>query len=281
MIEVTSIKQLRETIEQWKREGKQIGFVPTMGYLHEGHLALLQEAKKENDVVVLSIFVNPLQFGPTEDFETYPRDYKRDRKLAESVSCDMIFTPTVSEMYPEKASIELKVTQGTHVLCGKSRPGHFDGVVTVVSKLFHFVEPHRAYFGMKDAQQVAIIEMLVRDLNFPAQIRRIPTVREIDGLAKSSRNVRLQGDERIQAPRIFEALQLAKQLIESGERNQTYIIAEITEMIHKHIKAEIDYVEILTYPGLEKKEFTSGTFIVAIAVRFQQVRLIDNLLVHL
>ncbi len=208
---VTTIQALAKEIQAAKQSQKTIGLVPTMGYLHEGHLTLAQTARAENDVVVMSIFVNPTQFGPNEDFESYPRDLPRDTALAESVGVDIVFAPNVEEMYPpQDGGIRLHAGEQATILCGASRPGHFDGVLQVVSKLFHLTMPNRAYFGQKDAQQVAIIATMVRDFNFPLEIRVVPIVREEDGLAKSSRNVYLSGSERQEAPAINEALQLAR-----------------------------------------------------------------------
>jgi pantoate--beta-alanine ligase len=277
MIVVTNIHDMQQKMNQFRLQGKTIGFVPTMGYLHEGHVALLNEARKQNDIVVLSIFVNPLQFGPNEDFDRYPRDIKRDETIAKEAGVDVLFYPDVAEMYPRPLSIKTVVTERVDVLCGKSRPGHFDGVVTVLMKLFNIVMPHRAYFGMKDAQQVAVVDGLIRDFNFPIELIPVPTVREEDGLAKSSRNVYLSEEERKKAPALYEALQKAKAAVEEGERSPVVIRNLVIDYIKTHTHAEIDYVEIYSYPELKPMQVLSGKVIIAVAVRFTNARLIDNI----
>ena len=273
---ITTIKEMQSEIIEQKMNQKSIGFVPTMGFLHEGHLTLLRKAREENDIVVLSIFVNPLQFGPTEDFSTYPRDIERDQALAESVAVDYLFFPAVTEMYPSPSSVRVMVQERTDVLCGKSRPGHFDGVATVLTKLFNIVMPTRAYFGNKDAQQVAVVDGLIQDFNFPIELVAVEVVREEDGLAKSSRNVNLTAVERSQAKVLYVSLTEAKRAIDQGERNVAKLKALITEIIDQESAAKIDYVEILSYPRLMPIEALEGTFIMAIAVKFSKVRLIDN-----
>lgn len=203
---VTHIHELKELIKLHQEKQHSIGFVPTMGFLHEGHLTLAKEARDQNDIVVMSIFVNPLQFGPNEDFESYPRDMERDQHLAEEAGVDILFTPDVKEMYPNEPSITMTVQKRTDVLCGKKRPGHFDGVVTVLTKLFHLVAPTNVYFGLKDAQQVAVIDAMIKDFFFDLHLVSVPTVREEDGLAKSSRNVYLSDKERQEAPALYRAL---------------------------------------------------------------------------
>ncbi|MBA2870206.1 pantoate--beta-alanine ligase [Anoxybacillus calidus] len=277
MIVVTNIHDMQQKMNQFRLQGKTIGFVPTMGYLHEGHVALLNEAREQNDIVVLSIFVNPLQFGPNEDFDRYPRDIKRDETIAKEAGVDVLFYPDVAEMYPRPLSIKTVVTERVDVLCGKSRPGHFDGVVTVLMKLFNIVMPHRAYFGMKDAQQVAVVDGLIRDFNFPIELIPVPTVREEDGLAKSSRNVYLSEEERKKAPALYEALQKAKAAVEEGERSPVVIRNLVIDYIKTHTHAEIDYVEIYSYPELKPIQVLSGKVIIAVAVRFTNARLIDNI----
>jgi pantoate--beta-alanine ligase len=277
MIVVTNIHDMQQKMNQFRLQGKTIGFVPTMGYLHEGHVALLNEARKQNDIVVLSIFVNPLQFGPNEDFDRYPRDIKRDETIAKEAGVDVLFYPDVAEMYPRPLSIKTVVTERVDVLCGKSRPGHFDGVVTVLMKLFNIVMPHRAYFGMKDAQQVAVVDGLIRDFNFPIELIPVPTVREEDGLAKSSRNVYLSEEERKKAPALYAALQKAKAAVEEGERSPGVIQNLVIDYIQTHTHAEIDYVEIYSYPELKPIQVLSGKVIIAVAVRFTNARLIDNI----
>jgi len=278
---ITSIKDMQAEIMNQKGSGKSIGFVPTMGYLHEGHLTLISQARKENDIVVLSIFVNPLQFGPSEDFSTYPRDFERDRALAEAEKVDYVFYPSVEEMYPHVPSVKAVVQERTGVLCGESRPGHFDGVATVLTKLFNIMTPTRAYFGKKDAQQVAIIDGLISDFNFPIELIAVDIVREADGLAKSSRNVNLLPDERQQAAVLYRSLQAAKKAIDQGERNPEGLMNMIKEMITCGSKGRIDYVEILSYPQLKSLEKLDGTIIIALAVKFSKVRLIDNFIIHI
>ncbi|MGG3562577.1 pantoate--beta-alanine ligase [Neobacillus rhizosphaerae] len=278
---ITTIKDMQAEIMNQKALAKSIGFVPTMGFLHEGHLTLIKQARQENDIVVLSIFVNPLQFGPKEDFSSYPRDFERDRALAECEQVDFLFYPSVEEMYPSASSVKVVVQERTDVLCGKSRPGHFDGVATVLTKLFHIVMPTRAYFGIKDAQQVAVVEGLITDFNFPVELIAVDIVREEDGLAKSSRNVNLFPEERQQAPVLYKSLLAAKKAIETGECNSEKLIKQITEMIISESSGLIDYVEILSYPQLKPLEKLEGTIIVALAVKFSKVRLIDNSIIHI
>ncbi|OZM57298.1 pantoate--beta-alanine ligase [Lottiidibacillus patelloidae] len=273
--------EMQSFMTQLKYSEKSIGFVPTMGYLHEGHLSLLQRAKAENDIVVLSIFVNPLQFGANEDLSTYPRDFNRDEKLAQEAGVDIIFYPSVEEMYPKSSSIELNVTKRVNVLCGKSRPGHFNGVVTVLTKLFNLVLPTRAYFGMKDAQQVAVVEGLVEDFNFPIEIVRCPIIRESDGLAKSSRNVHLTVSEREEAVIIYKSLMDGKIALEDKKMDIEQVKLQITNTITKNSSGTIDYVEILSYPMLETVQNVKETMIIAVAVRFSKVRLIDNMLINI
>ena len=269
---VNSIGELKIWVRESKGSGKTIGLVPTMGFLHEGHLSLIQKAKAENDKVLVSIFVNPAQFGPNEDFDRYPRDFDRDRKLAELAGADLIFAPDSSEVYPRDSSITIRAGAMGEVLCGAKRPGHFDGVLKVVVKLFHMAEPDRAYFGQKDAQQLAIIESLVEDFNFPMEIRRGETIREDDGLAKSSRNVYLSEKERLEAPMIKKALDLGKKLVLSQENP----IPQMTELLRKHTSGRIDYIELLSYPTLQR-EITEDA-ILAVAIQFEGARLIDNLI---
>lgn len=274
----TKINELKSEIQKNKAEGKTVGFVPTMGYLHEGHASLMDHARKENDIVVLSIFVNPLQFGPKEDLASYPRDFERDQQVAANHKVDYIFHPSVEEMYPKEPSVVVTVKDRTDVLCGKSRPGHFDGVATVLTKLFHIVSPDKVYFGMKDAQQVAVIDGLVNDFNFPLEIVPVPTVREEDGLAKSSRNVNLLPDERNQAPAIYQGLQQAQEAISNGEKDPQKLVELITKHIEQKTDGSIDYIEIYSYPTLKKLAEINGKIIIAVAVRFKNVRLIDNLI---
>lgn len=275
---VKTVVELQELIKKEKLQHRSIGFVPTMGFLHEGHSALLAKARQENDVVVLSVFVNPLQFGPNEDLANYPRDFERDQKVADEEGVNVIFHPSVHDMYPNELSVTMKVLKRTDVLCGRSRPGHFDGVVTVLSKLFHLVQPDRVYFGKKDAQQIAVVDGLVKDLNFPIQIVPVDTVREPDGLAKSSRNVYLTEDERAAAPAIYRSLQRGVAMITSGEDNPETVISCIVDSIHEETTGDIDYVSLLSYPNLEPIRQIKGDYIIALAVKFSKARLIDNVI---
>ncbi|MCC3358353.1 pantoate--beta-alanine ligase [Bacillus sp. REN16] len=274
---ISTIKEMQQYIKTLKQQGKTVGFVPTMGFLHEGHLTLMNKARSENDVLVVSIFVNPLQFGPNEDFESYPRDFDRDRRLAENNGVDILFLPSTEEMYPTKMSLTAVVHSRINVLCGRQRNGHFDGVATVLVKLFNIVQPDRAYFGLKDAQQVAVVDGLITDFNFPITLVPVEIVREEDGLAKSSRNVNLTPHERVEASRLYESLQMAKQEIDNGQRNPKVI----EELIKKHITAYtsgvIDYVEIYSYPELNEVPVLHGKIIIATAVKFTKARLIDNI----
>jgi pantoate--beta-alanine ligase len=281
---IHSIADLRSRIKDYRRKNDQsVGFVPTMGYLHEGHASLLRKARAQSGLVVLSIFVNPLQFGPGEDFERYPRNTERDLQLAEAAGVDLVFMPSVSEMYPAPTRTTVSVTGLTSRLCGASRPGHFDGVATVVSKLFHIVQPDQAFFGLKDAQQVAVIEQMVQDLNLDIEIVPCPILREADGLAMSSRNVYLSEEERKQAIVLSQSLQKAKTYVES---HATFTPQELESLVSQHLAtaslAIIDYVEVLAYPTLEPFENSHHTdsIIIALAVKFGKTRLIDNLILQ-
>lgn len=256
---------------------KQIGFVPTMGFFHKGHLSLMEKAKEENDLVVTSIFVNPLQFGPEEDFETYPRDEEQDMKRAGELGVDVLFVPNVQSMYPREMLIEMTINSRANVLCGRSRPGHFDGVITVLSKLFNIVLPDRTYFGMKDAQQLAIVAALIDDLNYPIELIGLQTVREQDGLAMSSRNVYLDEEERKQSLWLYKALSHGLQLVVDGETSSDNIVTEVKKIINNNTSGTIDYVELLSYPDLQPVESINDTVILAVAVHFDGARLIDNL----
>ncbi|MDX1258686.1 pantoate--beta-alanine ligase [Exiguobacterium sp. K1] len=266
-----SVAQLREALAGQT----SVGFVPTMGFLHEGHASLLEQARQENDIVVLSIFVNPTQFGPNEDLDRYPRDEQRDQQLAQAAGVDYLFYPTNDVMYPLDMA-RVTVRSGDDVLCGASRPGHFDGVLTVVSKLFNIVQPTRAYFGLKDAQQLALIEGYVADYFVPVDIKRCPIIREADGLAKSSRNVYLSETERKQAPGIQQALQQAKQALDAGTPLET-VLEQTRASLHFE-GTTIDYVEAVAYPTLDPVDATTEMILLAVAVQFESARLIDNLL---
>ncbi len=272
---VTTIPALTAEIQVAKQAQKTIGLVPTMGYLHEGHLTLAKTARAEDDLVVMSIFVNPTQFGPNEDFESYPRDLPRDTALAASVGVDIVFAPSVEEMYPHDGGIRIHAGEQATILCGASRPGHFDGVLQVVAKLFHLVQPTRAYFGQKDAQQVAIIATMVRDYNFPLEMRVVPIVREEDGLAKSSRNVYLSEQDRQEAPAINEALQLARDSF-LANRDASSALAKANYHIAARTHGKIDYIELLAYPDLIPVTADTEQVLLAAAVYIGNTRLIDN-----
>lgn len=273
---VESIKDVRATVKEWKAKGLKVGFVPTMGYLHEGHESLIRKASEENDRVVVSIFVNPIQFGPKEDLSTYPRDLERDSKVCESAGADIIFHPENEEMYFNDFSTFVDMNGLTDGLCGKSRPTHFRGVCTVVTKLFNIVAPDRAYFGEKDAQQLAVIKRMVRDLNIDIEIIGCPIVREKDGLAKSSRNTYLSVEERNAAIILNKSLTLAKEKIQAGERDSEIIIKLIEEVINSEKLARIDYIEVVDSLSMEKVERIEKSVLVAIAVFIGKTRLIDN-----
>ncbi|MGR6337358.1 pantoate--beta-alanine ligase [Priestia megaterium] len=277
---ITTIKDMQQEMKKEKQLGRSIGFVPTMGYLHEGHATLLGAARTENEVVALSIFVNPTQFGPNEDFDTYPRDFERDERVAKEANVDYLFYPSVEEMYKSSHSVAITVTDRVDVLCGQKRPGHFDGVATVLTKLFHIVTPDRAYFGKKDAQQVAVVDSLIEDFNFPVELRAVDTVREADGLAKSSRNVYLADKEREEAPVLFKSLQSALQLLESGEKHVEIIKQTIRKEIEQYTSGKVDYIEVYTYPELKPIKQAAGKIIIALAVQFSKARLIDNVIVE-
>ena len=275
---VRTITEMQEQMQKLKSEGKSIGYVPTMGFLHEGHISLMKKARPENDIVVLSIFVNPLQFGPSEDLAAYPRDFERDHKIAEAEGVDFIFYPSAEEMYPGNASVKVNVVERTNVLCGKSRPGHFDGVATVLFKLFNIILPTKAYFGLKDAQQVAVVDGLIRDFNFPIELIPVETVREEDGLAKSSRNVYLNEEERKQAVELSKSLEMARLAVERGERNPGELVGMMKHHIHDSTAGTVDYVEVYSYPELQQLETLKGKIIIALAVKFSKARLIDNII---
>jgi pantoate--beta-alanine ligase len=283
---IHSIQDIRSALRQakLKQPGVRIGFVPTMGFLHQGHASLLQAARRRSDLVVLSIFVNPLQFGPNEDFEHYPRDEQRDLEVAKSAGADIVFFPSVQEMYPRQTKTIVSVSQVTERLCGASRPGHFDGVATVVTKLFNIVQPDIAFFGQKDAQQVAVISRLVQDLNMPIEVVPCPIIRENDGLAMSSRNVYLNPEERSQALSLSSSLRMATSLIQEsdGQLQADALQAALIAHISKAPLADIDYVEVLAYPSLEPVKYIQDEpqVIVALAVRFGKTRLIDNAIVQ-
>lgn len=277
---VHQISELKKTIKEKKEKGHSIGFVPTMGFLHEGHLFLLKTARKENDLVVISIFVNPLQFGEGEDLEEYPRDLKKDMELAYEVGCDLIFAPPVQEMYPPGYATFVDVETLTENLCGATRPGHFQGVTTVVTKLFNLVQPDRAYFGQKDAQQALILKKMVKDLNMNLDLIVLPTVREEDGLAMSSRNSYLSSQKRREAAILYRSLQQVQEMIAEGERDAATIKKTITMTIENNASAEIDYIEITDTINIKPLAILEGECLIALAIKFGETRLIDNLLVE-
>lgn len=275
-----TIKDVRERVNAWKREGLTVGFVPTMGYLHEGHKSLMQAARKNNDKVVVSVFVNPMQFGPNEDLESYPRDFEKDCALCESVGVDLIFHPEPEEMYADGFCSYVDMNGLTTELCGKSRPIHFRGVQTVVLKLFNIVKPDRAYFGQKDAQQLAVIKRMVKDLNVETEIVGCPIVREADGLAKSSRNTYLNPDERKAALILSRSLKLGRELIENGETDAKAVIKAITDSINTEPLAKIDYVDVVDFDTITPVDRIGKSVLVAIAVYIGKTRLIDNFIIE-
>ena len=274
---INSPNAVRAWVKDQKKQGKSVGFVPTMGFLHEGHLSLMQKARTENDVVIVSIFVNPTQFGPGEDLESYPRDFERDKELCDSVGVDVIFAPGVKDMYPDGYSTYVDCEGDiTKQLCGASRPTHFKGVTSVVSKLFLIVAPDRAYFGQKDAQQVAVIEKMVRELNFDVEIVPCPIVREADGLAMSSRNTYLNELERKDALVLSEALNLCQEAVKHGEQNAEKLIQLMKKHIQRADSAQIDYVQIVDAKTLLPIGELQDDYLVALAVKIGKTRLIDN-----
>lgn len=276
---VKTIEEVRKYVKQMRKDGKTIGFVPTMGFLHEGHKSLIVRAVSENDVVVVSDFVNPTQFGPNEDFEAYPRDIQKDAQLCEEAGAKLIFNPEPSEMY-DNALTTVSVDKITKGLCGKTRPIHFNGVCTVVSKLFNIVNPDRAYFGEKDAQQLCVIRKMVKDLNFDIEIVGCPIIREADGLAKSSRNTYLNESERKAALCLSRSLKIGKEMIENGETSAEAVRKAIIDEIEKEELAKIDYVEIVDLDTLEPVSETTGSILTAIAVYIGKTRLIDNFIIQ-
>ncbi len=277
---VSTIEEVRTQVKEWKKEGLSIGFVPTMGYLHEGHMSLI-DAAGENDKVVVSIFVNPMQFGPTEDLASYPRDLEHDAKLCEEHGVDLIFHPTPEEMYGDQFYSYVDMDVLTKELCGLSRPVHFRGVCTVVTKLFNIVTPDRAYFGQKDAQQLAVIKRMVKDLNMPLTINGCPIIREEDGLAKSSRNTYLSSEERKAALVLSRSIFLGKEMVENGERDCKKILAAMTAEIEKEPLAKIDYVKIVDLDTMQQVEKIDRGILAAIAVYIGKTRLIDNFMYEL
>ncbi|UEL47916.1 pantoate--beta-alanine ligase [Terrisporobacter hibernicus] len=276
MVVIDTIDAIRKQVNEWKKEGLSVGLVPTMGYLHQGHQSLMEKAVEENDKVVVSIFVNPLQFGPKEDLAIYPRDFHRDKEICEYVGADLIFHPSADVMYNKDFSTSVNMSGLTDNLCGKSRPTHFIGVCTVVNKLFNIVTPDRAYFGQKDAQQLFIIKRMVRDLNINVEIVGCPIIREEDGLAKSSRNTYLSDNERKAATVLSKSLIKAKNLIKNGISNVDSVLNIIKETIECEPLAKIDYINIVDIDSLQNVDSIDRSVLVAIAVYINKTRLIDN-----
>ena len=279
---ITSVPEMQRSAEALRREGRRLGVVPTMGFLHKGHLSLIRIAAQHSDVVIVTAYVNPAQFGPNEDFSKYPRDPGRDRSLAEEGGAAILFTPETSEMYPPGYLTHVEVDTITGLLEGKARPGHFRGVTTVVDKLFAITKPHVAVFGQKDAQQAAVVKKMARDLNFDLEIIVGPTVREPDGLAMSSRNVYLSAEQRAESTVLYRSLQLAEGLIAKGGRDCPAILAEMQKLFKLHPSASVEYISIADSVTLEElKTLTPGAAVlVSMAVRIGGVRLIDNVVVQ-
>ena len=284
MILCKTIADLRQLITKFKQDGKSIGLVPTMGALHEGHASLIKASHSENDITVVSVFVNPTQFGPNEDFDAYPRTLDRDCALAQQAGADVVFAPKKEDLYPHKDMTWVEVTGNiTKVLCGRTRPIHFRGVTTIITKLFNLVQPNRAYFGLKDAQQTEVLRRMVEDLFFNVELRIMPIVREADGLAKSSRNTYLSAKERTAALILSRSLNHAKELFTNGERDTQKLLDEVTTMIKSEPMSNIDYVEMYQMPGLAPVEATIKTgekVLLAVAVKFGTTRLIDNIVLE-
>lgn len=276
---VSKIKDIRNCIRKARLEGKTVGFVPTMGALHKGHISLIRRARKENNFLVVSIFVNPVQFAKGEDFKQYPRDLKKDCSVCRGEGVDIVFAPESKEFYPAGYRTYVDVEELIEGLCGKTRPGHFRGVATVVTKLFNIVRPQRAYFGQKDAQQAAIIKRLAKDLNIPVEIKVLPTAREKDGLALSSRNLYLSKDEREGAAVLFQSLNLARGLVKKGVKDSGKIVSRMRQLINTKKSAKIDYISIVGSEDLKPVKRIKGKCLIALAVYFGRTRLIDNIIV--
>jgi pantoate--beta-alanine ligase len=276
---IKTIIQLRKVLDKVRRKGQKIGFVPTMGYFHEGHLSLVRQSRKECDMTVVSIYVNPKQFGPKEDFSHYPRDIKRDAAMIDKENIDILFIPSDNVIYPNRYLTYIDVEKISNRLCGKSRSGHFKGVATVVAKLLNMVQPDVMYLGQKDAQQVTVLSKMITDLNFPVFIRVAPTVRENDGLAMSSRNVYLTPIERLQAPVLYRALKCALMRIQAGERRASRITGIINQTITQGSHGKIQYVACVDADTLEPLKILKGKVLIALGVFFGKTRLIDNVIV--
>ncbi len=277
MVLIERVREMQSRVKELKREGNSVGLVPTMGFFHAGHLSLMRAAR-ENDMVVVSLFVNPTQFGPSEDFAAYPRDLDRDLAMAESVGVDIVFHPTPEEMYPEPFLTYVEVEGITAGLCGRSRPDHFRGVATVVAKLFQIIPADRAYFGQKDAQQLAVIRQMVRDLNIDIQVVGCPIIREEDGLAMSSRNAYLEGEERQAATVLYRSLQAAEALVRAGERRTGKLEEAMRAVFAAEPLAQLEYIEVCDNIRLQSIAQLEGTVLVAVAAKIGRSRLIDNML---
>lgn len=273
---VKTIQEVRDIVKAWRSEGLTVGLVPTMGYLHEGHQSLIARSVAENDRTVVSVFVNPIQFGPTEDLEAYPRDLERDKALVERTGGDLVFNPEPQEMYPPHFTTFVDTTETTELLCGARRAGHFRGVCTVVTKLLNIVKPDRAYFGQKDAQQLATVRRMVRDLDMDVEIVPCPIIREEDGLAKSSRNTYLNAEERKAALILSKSLRLGRDAVERGERDAKKVTAIISDSLLTEPLAKVDYVEVVDLENVQRVDKIEGETLVAIAVYIGKTRLIDN-----
>ena len=278
---IKTVREMHRAANRIRQAGLRIGLVPTMGYLHEGHLSLVRQALKVTDRVVVSIFVNPLQFGPTEDLAAYPRDIDRDLELIDQYGVHLAYLPDEREIYPGEFATSVRVTKLTERLCGTSRPGHFEGVTTIVTKLFAAVKPHVAIFGQKDAQQTIVIQRMVRDLNLDVEILMAPTVREADGLAMSSRNAYLSAEERREAPALYRALTVGEKMIARGERRAQKVIEAMRDVIEPQRSAKIDYIEAVDAKDLTPVAELKNSVLLAVAVRFGNARLIDNALIHI
>lgn len=276
MKKITAINEIREIVSNWKNDGYSIGLVPTMGYLHEGHGSLIKKASDENERVIVTNFVNPTQFGANEDLDKYPKDLERDSILCEEMGADIMFCPSVEEMYPTSPKTFVNVNEITEGLCGAKRPGHFQGVCSVVTKLFNITSPNKAYFGEKDYQQLAVLKTMTKELNFPIDIVGCPIIREDDGLAKSSRNTYLNDEERKAALILFNSLKLAEDLINKGITDSEEVYNKMTQFISSEPLAKIDYVEIVNGDNLKQVKELKGTILIALAVYIGKTRLIDN-----
>ncbi len=277
---ITSIDEMRQEVKERKARGESVGLVPTMGFFHAGHISLMRAAREENDYVVVSLFVNPTQFGPHDDLEDYPRDLERDVEMAEGAGVDCIFHPAAEEVYPEHYLTYIEVERVSSMLCGASRPGHFRGVATVVAKLFNIIPAERAYFGLKDAQQVWVIRKMVEDLDFDVEIVACPTVRESDGLAMSSRNMYLEAEEREAAAVLYRSLRLAEEMVGDGERDAAKIVAGMRQLIASEPLVRPQYIEAVSWSSLQPAARLEGEVLLALAARVGKARLIDNVLLN-